>query len=91
MERAGGVGGRDECVELLFFFVVVMSLRFLSLRPDVGSLSFDVQSSETVLTLIYLAPFIYLICNVDTKETQRLQLKPSYKPNLVRSPTTVHH
>lgn len=90
MERAGGVGGRDECVELLFFFVVVMSLRF-ELRPDVGSLSFDVQSSETVLTLIYLAPFIYLICNVDIKETQRLKLKPSYKPNLVRSPTTVHH
>jgi len=25
VERAGGVGGRDECVELLFFFVVVMS------------------------------------------------------------------
>lgn len=31
------------------FFVVVMSLRF-ELRPDVGSLSFDVQSSETVLS-----------------------------------------
>ena len=79
------------------FFCCCVSLRFLSrffeleLRPDVGSLSFDVQSSETVLTLIYLAPFIYLICNVDTKETQRLKLKPSYKPNLVRSPTTVHH
>lgn len=45
MERAGGVGGRDECacVELLlFFFVVVMSLRF---SQDFLNLNFDLTSA----------------------------------------------